>query len=464
MGRGLFVVTTLFLVACTAHFPVNPPLKSYDPDRGYRLKNLGVPGNSEEILVILAFSGGGTRSAALAYGVLEHLAVTNIQIDGHQRRLLDEVDVISAVSGGSFTAAYYGLYGDRIFEDFQSRFLKRDIDKALTLQLFSPANWARLVSASFSRSDMVARYYDKHIFDGGTFADIAARRGPAIIINATDMSLGAQFMFLQYQFDFICSDVSTFSLARAVTASSAVPVVFTPITLRNYAGLCGFRPPYWFVDAFKSPDPSSRRAELADRLFSYLDSTDRPYVHLMDGGLSDNLGVRGPMDRVLLIGNAIQAMRLAGQSNVRKLVFIVVNAESEPDRQWDQHPRAPKMKQVLKSTTSLIVNRSNYETLEVLKRMLEKWRDEVRSARCTMHAGNARVVRVATITDNCSDIDTYLVRVDFDQLHDPKLREYLKQLPTAFSLPPEAVDSLRQAAGMVLNESTPYQRFVKELR
>lgn len=463
MGRGLFVVTALFLVACTAHFPVNPPLQSYDPELGYRLKNLGVPGNSDEILMILAFSGGGTRSAALAYGVLEHLAMTPVKIDGRQHRLLDEVDVISAVSGGSFTAAYYGLYGDRIFADFQSRFLKRDIDKALTLQLFSPANWARLASAGFSRSDMAARYYDKQIFDGGTFADIAARGGPAIIINATDMSLGTQFMFLQYQFDFICSDVSTFPVARAVTASSAVPVVFTPITLRNYAGHCAFRPPRWFVDAFNSGDPSSRRIELADRLFSYLDSNERPYVHLLDGGLSDNLGVRGPMDRVLLIGNAMQALRLAGRPNVRKLVFIVVNAESEPDRQWDRRLRAPKMKHVLKSTTSLIVSRSNYETLQVLKSMLEKWRDEVRSARCTMHAGDASVIRVATIADDCSDVDTYLVQVDFDQLHDPEERDYFKQLPTGFSLPPEAVDRLRQAASTVLRQSTTYQRFVKGL-
>ncbi|NIO42613.1 MAG: patatin-like phospholipase family protein, partial [Burkholderiales bacterium] len=189
MGRGILTVSLIFVTGCTAHFPVNPPLQRYEPNHGYRLQNLGVPGNSGELLVVLTFSGGGTRSAALAYGVLEQLAATTITTGGRQRRLLDEVDVISAVSGGSFTAAYYGLYGDRIFQDFEERFLTRNIDKGLTGQLFSPANWARLVSARFSRSDLAALYYDKHIFDGKTFADIAARKGPAIIINATDMSL-----------------------------------------------------------------------------------------------------------------------------------------------------------------------------------------------------------------------------------------------------------------------------------
>lgn len=65
---------------------------------------------------MLAFSGGGTRAEALAYGVLEELRDTEVLIDGKPRRLLDEIDLISSVSGGSFTSAYYGLHGDRIFE------------------------------------------------------------------------------------------------------------------------------------------------------------------------------------------------------------------------------------------------------------------------------------------------------------------------------------------------------------
>ena len=65
----------------------------------------------------MTFSGGGTRSAALSYGVLEHLRDTPITIHNKKRRLLDEVDLISSVSGGSFTSAYFGLFGDRVFKD-----------------------------------------------------------------------------------------------------------------------------------------------------------------------------------------------------------------------------------------------------------------------------------------------------------------------------------------------------------
>ena len=57
-------------------------------------------------------------------------------IDGKKRRLLDEIDGISSVSGGSFTAGYYGLFGDRIFEDFESKFLKKNIQGALAVRIF----------------------------------------------------------------------------------------------------------------------------------------------------------------------------------------------------------------------------------------------------------------------------------------------------------------------------------------
>src|SRR5256885_16824013 len=113
-------------------------MKHYDPQGGYRFSTLSHAGNSDSLLVLLAFSGGGTRAAALSYGVLEELARTEIVWEGERRRLLDEVDLISSVSGGSFTAAYYALYGDRIFCDFESSFLKRNVQGRLLALYSSP--------------------------------------------------------------------------------------------------------------------------------------------------------------------------------------------------------------------------------------------------------------------------------------------------------------------------------------
>ena len=110
--RLLSIATALALVslltACGS-FPKNPQLGSYDPSQGYRFDQLDQGNNSDDLFVIVTFSGGGTRAAALSYGVLEALRDTKIDLGDGRISLLQEVDVISSVSGGSFPAAYYAL-------------------------------------------------------------------------------------------------------------------------------------------------------------------------------------------------------------------------------------------------------------------------------------------------------------------------------------------------------------------
>ena len=110
------------------------------------------PTNNPDALVLLAFSGGGTRAAALSYGVLEELRRTPIVVKGHQHSLLDEVDVIAGVSGGSFTALAYALYGDQLFHEYPQRFLNRNVQGELIQRILNPASWPRLASAGYGRS------------------------------------------------------------------------------------------------------------------------------------------------------------------------------------------------------------------------------------------------------------------------------------------------------------------------
>ncbi len=182
---------------------------------------------------MLAFSGGGTRAAALAYGVLEELRDTTVIIDGQPRRLLDEIDTISSVSGGSFTSAYYGLYGERTFEDFKEVFLTQDIEHELVLGLFNPLRWF----GSEGRTEMAVDLYDEKIFHGATFADMQRAGGPLILINASDLAYGVRFSFVQEYFDLLCSDINTFPVARAVTASSAVPIAVSACRAQGLPGL-----------------------------------------------------------------------------------------------------------------------------------------------------------------------------------------------------------------------------------
>jgi NTE family protein len=136
---AISLLVALTLVGCASR-PVNEPIAKVDPRAGYR-PYLLIPkrqNNDPHTLFVLSFSGGGTRAAAFSYGVLEEFRRTNLVVDGQRRRLIDEIDVITGVSGGGFTALAYALYGDRLFSEYEQRFLKRDVQGALVARAANP--------------------------------------------------------------------------------------------------------------------------------------------------------------------------------------------------------------------------------------------------------------------------------------------------------------------------------------
>ncbi|HET7837745.1 MAG TPA: patatin-like phospholipase family protein, partial [Variovorax sp.] len=217
LRRMSAAVAALLLAGCNALAPVNPPIAKVDFDSGYRVNRMlkrqheGVT-NDPHTVFMLTFSGGGTRAAAFSYGVLEELRRTDVMVGGVQRNLLQEVDAISGVSGGSFTALAYALYGDRLFTEYEPRFLKRDVQGTLTWRALNPLNWFSLGSGLYGRSELAADYYDEILFNGATFADLLKLPTPVTAVTGTDLSTGARFQFSQEQFDLICSDLGTVRL------------------------------------------------------------------------------------------------------------------------------------------------------------------------------------------------------------------------------------------------------------
>lgn len=430
----------LVLAGC-AHYPVNAPLDHYAPTKGYRLENLSAPDNSGSLFVVLAFSGGGTRAAALAYGVLEQLQHTDIEWEGRRKSLLDEVDLISAVSGGSYTAAYYALYRERLFTDFERDFLRRNVQGQLTRKLLAPVNLTRTVSPTFGRSDLVAEYLDKYLFHGATFGDLQQHGRPFVLLNATDMSLGTRFEFTQDQFDLLCSDLTSYPIARAVAASGALPVVFSPLTLRNYAGSCGYHEPEWVQTALDDRAASARRYYQANEQRSYLDSARRPYVHLLDGGISDNTGLRALLERTQTERDPRRLPHTLGVAALRKVVLITVSAETPPSRRLDRSEAVPSIFQVIRTVKDIPIGRYSFETTELFKARFEALARE---------SGNGNT-------------KFYLAEVTFEALSDPLERKRFSDIPTSFALPAEDVDALRQVAARLLRESPGYRRLLHDL-
>lgn len=435
---ALLLVVLIGISGC-AHYPVNPP-KTADSEEGYYYRNQVRQDNSEDILLLLAFSGGGTRAASFSYGLLEALRETTFEVDGEKRTLLAEVDAISSVSGGSVTAAAYALYGDRTFDVLEPAFLKRNVQGGLALRVLNPLHWPALWSPTYSRSDLAAEYYDKILFKKAQFKDLATNNTPFIIINATDISTGARIPFNQEVFDVFASDLGRYPLSRAVAASSAVPGLLAPITLDNHAGKYPVTAPSWVTRTYDVNAGAARpHAFLLNR---FLNATNYPYLHLSDGGVSDNLGLRSYLDTISLLEANPEMLERDSLKRVRKVVFISVNAFVHKEEVWDRKAKTPGAIPVAVAADSRTMERYSEDTLLWFRALIEGFR-----TRQELHG----------------KVDFYSIELDFTKFKDREKALRFLSLPTTFKLKDEVVDELKQAAHTLLYQNEDFQKLATDL-
>jgi len=481
----MFYLVSAVFVLCygCASYPVNPPLPQIEENLGYRMSNrtLG-ENNSDELFVILSLSGGGTRAVALDYGVLKYL--DQLKFGSDNRSLLDEVDLISSSSASSIPAAYYGLFGQEAFlNDFAQDVLYQKIETSLKSRLVNPAHWPRLASSKFSRGDLLAEYFNTQIFDGHTFADMQQQR-PFIMLNATDMGSGSQFSFVQGYFDLICSNLSQVTVARAVTASLAFIPGFTALTLKNYNdGQCGYMTPAWVQDALiAGVDANPAVYAAAQDVLSYEAVDKRPYIHLLDSGVSDNIGIRTPQ----------LVFRVAGQidrvldGTIKKLVIIMVDAKTKSYFKGDLKAKPPGAITSIYAAATRPLDNYSYETVNLIKRDVRDARNvldqrqRIKNA-CDDHARSLceQVAMGAdcleTVSGSCAagfgvsgdkqslEFDIYLIHVSFASIEDRARRESFQSIPTTLQLPPEQIDSLIAIAPELLHEDPEFSHLLRDL-
>jgi len=271
-------------------------------------------------------------------------------------------------------------------------------------------------------------------------------------------------VFNQSIFNVLCSDLNAVRLSRAAAASSAVPVVLSTVTFNNYGGTCGFFIPKWitqFVDHPEPPRPAARMVRELKDVAPYADSKLRPYIHLVDGGVSDNVGMRGVLDALQLM----EAMHSAGQptplDNAKRIIVFIVNSLSSPPNNWDASEQGPGVFDVLMKATGVPIDHYSYEAVEQLKDIAARWqmgREVRRLAGCSANPDGAvcKVVQPPLA-------EVYAIDVSFAVLQDKAERDYLNLQPTSFVLPAEAVDRLRAAAGTAIAVSPEFQRLLKDL-
>ncbi|NIG56708.1 patatin-like phospholipase family protein [Chitinophaga sp. Cy-1792] len=246
----------------------------------------------------LSLSGGGYRAAAFHLGTLKKL---------DEMQILNRVEVLSTISGGSITGAAWCLHkGD--FPSFHEEMKEKLRTKCvighilqsfifirtlLFLVLFIGGSFCLTLTAYswlcfpvlalffillyffqyliFPVSQAVEKAYDAFFYHGQTLKDILPGK-PIIAIGSSNLHTGRPFTFSQYKMsdsayefekDFkppVYFKHEMFPVSRAVTASSCVPFAFSPV----------------FIDTafFKNPEDSKRV---------------RPA--LVDGGVYDNQGI-----------------------------------------------------------------------------------------------------------------------------------------------------------------------------
>jgi NTE family protein len=459
---SVLVVAVVLLAGCATR-PVNPPLAKYEPSPPLLIRP-GQTAAERQNLIILAFSGGGTRAAAFSYGVLEALKRIEIMSpQGQKVRLLDQVDAVTGISGGSFTALAYGLYGDKLFDIYESAFLKRNVQGALLQRALDPFNWGSLASNGWGRSELAADYYDEILFHGATFDDMFKRNGPLINVSATDISTGSKVSFNRINFDIMCAQIGAFRLARAAAASSAVPVVLSSVTINNYGGTCGFRMPQWtelFLTSADPPRPAARAIKRLQEMEAFQDGKERPYIHLVDGGISDNLGLRGVLDLLEAL-EAVQALGVPTPlDHVDRIIVFIVNSLSTPNNDWDKSENGPGIIETLIKATGVPIDKYSGEAVEQLRDIEARWAilQYLNKVGTFPPGPDPRLEYVRHVPH----ARIFPIDVSFTALKDPAEREYLNQLPTSFVLADEQVDRLRAAAAKIIQDSPDIQKILKD--
>jgi NTE family protein len=431
---------SLLLSGCASYGVIqNRPQPSEAAGPSYSILDIYGKREAGDTTLFLTFSGGGTRAAALAYGVLLELRDTRVMVDGEPRSLLEDVSVISSVSGGSFTAAYYGLFGDRIFTDFEQQFLRQDVGRALLLRLFSPSRWF----SRASRTEMAMQYLQQTLFGKATFRDLRLRGGPMILINASDLSSGARISFVQEYFNLLCSEVDTFPVAKAVAASSAVPVALDPVVVENYDS-CDTSAYLQALRDTRENASSPQALQAATSLEKLLINKQQfRYLHLVDGGITDNLGLRTFYEVIEFHGGMEAFVRKLGRRPSRTAAVIVVDASTEPGYGIAASKEVPTIEQTIGAVTDIQLHRYNASTLELMQHSLKSWSDELSALGYP--------------------VDTHLIEVNLRDLDAPQPLN-VHTIPTSFSLSDEQIDVLIEAGRRLLRDNPRFQTFRASLK
>jgi len=458
---GRVIASAALVAACSASIhndPINQRLTETTRELDTELAT-GVETSYDDMVVALSFSGGGMRAAAFSYGVLEGFDQTRVPTRSGTVSLLDRLDFLSGVSGGSILAAYYGLRGRAAIGDFRQRFLLVNAEEALQTDL-SIGNIARGLNGGVNDATQFPVWLDAHLYNNATFKDLLRRTRPRVWINAADIYDRTAFIFAPVTFSALCSDLATYPVSMAVAASAAVPVVFAPIVIQNFPGGCPTALPSWVERVHKDPNAAPLIKSYADALDRYRSGAIN-YVKLLDGGLVDNYGLAG--FTIARLASSTPFGPLAPQEAVklRRFLFLVVDSGRAPSGQWAQTVPGPSGVDLIMATSDTATESGAIGSYSAFDASMADWKKSLVNWRCGLSEADRHRFG-APPGWNCRDLEFFVSRITFDQLG-PDRSAALNKVETRFRLPPDQIDMLVTAGRDALNENPKFREFMGSL-
>jgi NTE family protein len=409
---------------------------------------------TDEDAIGLALSGGGARAASFSLGVLQQLRDTK---DADGKSLADKLALITAVSGGSITATWFGLHGVEGLDTFRAAALDKDWQAQLHTSFISPQNWDRLLQGGLNGPDKLARWLDTELFADARIGDLRAR--PLILVNAADLYSGAPFAFAPPWFEAICSELSSVRLADAVAASMSVPVAFRPIVLRSFAGDCPAPLPPWVARAENDRTAPMLLRETARSFRFYREQDRMQYLHLTDGGVTDNFGVSSLVTLRAASGTPHGPFSARDAVKLKRFTFFIVNAERNAEGDWAMKEAGPDGPALIGSVLSIAVNAPKRAAADAFAGTLEKWEQDIIAWRCALSPEEAAQLGAASGW-NCRDLDFRLDIISFADVPEPRF-DVMGKAATAVSLPGGEIDTLIEGGREAIRRNAEAQKLAQ---
>jgi NTE family protein len=440
--------------------PDNHPLDSVPiVDNFARREALG----TGETVIGLSFSGGGTRASALSYGVINELAGYQTVTDGVAKSMIDEVGFVSGVSGGSVLAAYFALRGADTIPLFRDEFLYKNPQSSFRTT-FSLFNIMSVLGGGLNSKAGFQDWLDDNLFHDATFGDLTRDNAPVLWINASDIANNSIFTFEMETFATLCSDHGDFRLSEAVAAASAVPGIFAPIVIKNYAGTCDFAEPEWIRRALSSPDTSLVVRNHARTLRRYRNPDRIKYLKLYDGGITDNLGISGLVTQRERFESPIKPLTPQRAVALKNMLFIVVNATTKTDESFQATVEGPPGIDGIGAVLDTMMTVATARTRDSFFAAMKSWHEGLVEFRCGLTAAEVRDLLGERSDWDCEDIHLDVLDLSFDQVHDRELRARLDAIPTAYVLSREDTDLLIETGRHMLSVHPRFKEFLSRVQ